>query len=343
MPPRPALLGLGAVGLGAAILQRRLRQRRAIDFADKTVVITGGSRGLGLVIARQLGAESAHLVLLARDRGELERAKDDLTRRGASVGIVVCDVRQRHQVEQSIAQIADAYGTIDVLINNAGVIQVGPIDHMTVSDFENAMATHFWGPLYAILATLPHMRRRGVGRIVNVSSIGGKIAVPHLLPYSASKFALAGLSEGLRAELAGQGIRVTSVYPGLMRTGSTYNALFKGQHQSEFAWFHTFDALPGVSIAAERAARQIIDACRHGDAQLVITLPARAATIANTVMPSIFAQAMTLTNTLLPAPSDTADATSRSGWQSFSALVPTRLTGLADRATRQNNEVPAAT
>ena len=94
-----------------------------------------------------------------------------------------------------------------MLVNNAGIIQVGPLEHMTIDDFEEAMATHFWGPLFTILAALPHMRGRGGRRIVNISSIGGKIAVPHLLPYTASKFALTGLSEGLRAELAGRASR----------------------------------------------------------------------------------------------------------------------------------------
>ena len=138
---------------------------------------------------------------------------------------------------------------MDVLVNNAGIIQVGPIDHMKIADFEDAMLTHFWGPLYAILAALPHMHREGAGRIVNISSIGGRISIPHLVPYSASKFALAGLSEGLRAELARHNIVVTSVYPGLMRTGSPVNAMFKGQRPQEYAWFAISDSLPLASIS----------------------------------------------------------------------------------------------
>jgi NAD(P)-dependent dehydrogenase (short-subunit alcohol dehydrogenase family) len=341
MASRSSLLALGAAAFALAVWQRMRRQERAINFSQTTVVITGGSRGLGLVLARQFGAEGAHVVLIARDRAELERAREDLKARGVSVSIIACDIRDRHQVEQSIAQVADAYGTIDVLVNNAGVIEVGPVEHLTLSDFEDAMATHFWGPLYAVVAALPHMRHRGAGRIVNVSSIGGKIAVPHLLPYSASKFALAGLSDGLRAELAREGIRVTSVFPGLMRTGSTYNARFKGQHREEFAWFHTADALPGLSMAAERAARQIVRACRYGDPELVLTLPARLAVILNAVTPGLFAEAMAITNTLLPGPAATADGTSRSGWQSTSDAAPTAITVLADRAAAQNNEVPA--
>src|SRR5262249_1627723 len=157
----------------------------------------------------------------------------------------------------------------------------GPVQHMSIADFEDALATHFWGPLYTILAAMPHMRRCGARRIVNISSIGGKIAVPHLVPYSASKFALTGLSEGLRAELAMDGFAVTTVCPGLMRTGSTYNAWFKGRRRREFAWFHFADSIPGVSIDAKRAARQIVDACRHGDSELVITPAARLGILMN--------------------------------------------------------------
>ena len=167
----------------------------------------------------------------------------------------------------------DRWTNVDVLINNAGVIQVGPLEHMEHEDFENAMATHFWGPLHLMLELIPSMRRRGFGRIVNISSIGGRVAVPHLAPYSASKFALTGLSDAVRAELAPYGIRVTTVCPGLMRTGSPMNAQVKGQHEAEYAWFAIADSLPGFSMSAERAADQILSACAHGDPELTISLP----------------------------------------------------------------------
>ncbi len=177
-------------------------------------------------MARQLADEGARLTLVARDDDELERAADDIRTRQpfAEVLTAIADIRTRDDGERVIAEVLDRYGRVDVLINNAGIIQVGPIDHMKLSDYEDAMNTHFWGPLYTIMAALPHMRRQGGGRIVNISSIGGRIAVPHLVPYSASKFALAGLSDGLRAELARDNIVVTTVFPGLMRTGSPLNA-----------------------------------------------------------------------------------------------------------------------
>ena len=154
---------------------------------------------------------------------------------------------------------------------------MGPLEHVTRADYEEAMAVHFWGPLHTIEAAVPHMRKQGGGRIANISSFGGKIGVPHMVPYCASKFALAGLSSALTPELARDNIAVTTVCPGLMRTGSPFNASFKGQHREEFAWFAVADSLPLLSTSGRRAAAQIVEAIRHGDAELVITWAAKLA------------------------------------------------------------------
>src|SRR6187401_336238 len=207
-------LAVGAMALGGAMVARTVRASRRIDFRGRSVVITGGSRGLGLVMARLLAAEGARLTIAARDQEELERAQEDLNGYAANpqdIAIVRCDVGVRADAERLVGDAAARFGTVDVLINNAGIIQVGPIEHMTHDDFERAMAVHFWGPLHTTLAALPMMRRQGSGRIVNISSIGGKIGVPHLVPYCASKFALTGLSDSLRAELLKDGISVTTV------------------------------------------------------------------------------------------------------------------------------------
>jgi NAD(P)-dependent dehydrogenase (short-subunit alcohol dehydrogenase family) len=333
------LASLFGIGLSAGVALKKLRSREAIDFNGKSVVITGGSRGLGLVMARLLADEGAQLSLLARDQAELKRAEEELVRRGAQVLTLVCDVRERGEVDRAIQQVIERYGRIDVLINNAGVIQVGPVEHMRVDDFENAMAVHLWGPLYTMLAVTPQMRLQGGGRIVNISSIGGKVAVPHLVPYSASKFALVGLSDGMRAELAKDAIRITTVCPGLMRTGSPPNVSVKGQHRSEYAWFAISDALPLVSIDADRAARQIIDACRHGDPELTITPQARLMAIANDLLPGLVAGVMALTNRLLPGPTSPQGDQAKTGWESQSAVAPSVLTRLSDRATVENNEI----
>ena len=337
------MLAFGAVGAGLILAAQMWRWRDPYDFAGKSVLITGGSRGLGLVMARELAAQGARLTLVARDEAELNRAADDIQTRQpfAEVLPAPADIRARYQAERAIAMAVERFGGIDVLINNAGVIQVGPIDHMKIADYEDAMLTHFWGPLYMMLAAIPHMRRQNAGRIVNISSIGGKISVPHLVPYSASKFALAGLSEGLRAELARHNIVVTSVYPGLMRTGSPVNAMFKGQRPQEYAWFAISDSLPLASISPERAARQIIRACRYGDAELIITVQAKMAVLAQTLAPELFADVMATINQLLPGPSMRDGDVAGDGRESESKFAgpSSTLTASTYDAAEKNNEM----
>ena len=333
-------LALGTAAVGAYLAMRAVKASR-YDFTDKVVVITGGSRGLGLVMARQLAREGARIVLLARDEEELQQALVDIRDQVPDVDVmaVQTDVRKRYDVERAVALVIERFGRVDAAINNAGIIQVGPMDHMAPSDYDDAMNTHFWGPLHVSLAVIPHMRRQGGGRIVNVSSIGGRIGVPHMVPYSASKFALSGLSDGLRAELARDNIAVTSVYPGLMRTGSPVNAQFKGRRSEEYTWFATADSLPGLTISAERAASQILRACQRGDAELVITIPAKLAILARTVAPELFARAMSAVNRMMPevTGSDgdrTEDGRAAGmGWESSKILAATYA------AARRNNEL----
>jgi len=335
-------LAAAGAGIGAAWLAWRLaRARHAISFADRVVVITGGSRGLGLVMARRFVTEGAHVVLIARDTGELARAQADLEGLGTgSVATVRCDVRRRGDVRAAVDTIIDRFRRVDVLINNAGVIQVGPMAHMTEDDFDNAMATHFWGPLHTMLEVLPGMRHRRFGRIVNISSIGGKVAVPHLGPYCASKFALVGLSDAMRAELDGDGIRVTTVTPGLMRTGSPVNAEFKGRHEQEFAWFKVASSLPGLTIDADRAAARIVEACRYGDPALTITPQAALLAAANMVAPGAVARAMMAVSRMLPRPDDSSGDQLKTGRQIAppERWVPPFATRLTDRAASANNE-----
>src|SRR6059058_5421806 len=145
-------LAASALTIGAALISRRVRAARTMDFRGRSVVITGGSRGLGLSMARELGRQGARITLAARDKDELERARADLASRGIDAFSEQCDVTNRDDAERLIAGTVERTGRIDVLINNAGVIQVGPLDHMRLADFEEAMAVHFWGPLYTTLA-----------------------------------------------------------------------------------------------------------------------------------------------------------------------------------------------
>jgi short-subunit dehydrogenase len=268
----------------------------------------------------------------------LERARASLAKVGADILAVPADVTDPGSVGNLIDAVRQRLGPIDVLINNAGVIEVGPAVTMSVADYEEAMATNFWGMLYPTLALLPEMRARRSGRIVNITSIGGKLGIPHLLPYSVSKFAAVGFSQGLRAEVAADGVKVVTVCPGLMRTGSPRNAIFRGQHRSEYAWFSISDALPGLSISAESAARRIVAACRRGDAEVLFPIPARLAAVLSAVAPGLTAGVLAAVNRLLPG-ADGGSGGRRQGSDSESRLSPSWLSRLGDRAAKKYNQI----
>jgi len=302
--------GLGLALVGSSVLSRA----RAADLHGQVAVVTGGSRGLGLLLARELAREGCHVVICARDEAELGRAREYLEREaeGVEVLTVVCDVSDRAQVERLIGAATARFGQVDILVNNAGIITVGPIQNMTLKDFENSMDIIYWGGVYATLAVLPAMPERRAGRIVTIGSVGGKVSVPHLLPYSAAKFATVGFSEGLRAELAGTGVTVTTIAPGLMRTGSPLNAFFAGRQEGEFAWFAAGDSLAFVSMDAERAARQIVAAARRGQAEKILSLPALLISLFHGVFPGTTSNLFGLVNRLiLPKPTGEGAALAR--------------------------------
>ena len=334
----PFPIKLIALGATAAAVRYAVRQKRRLDFAGKIVVISGASRGLGLELARGFADEGANIVLLARDEQRLKDSAREIEQHGVRVAALVCDVSREEQVRSAVTSIVRDFGAIDVLVNNAGNIQVGPSEHMDLEDYAEAMAVHFWGPLYLIKEVIPYMKQRHHGRIVNIASIGGTVAVPHLLPYVASKFALVGLSEGMRAELAKDGIHVTTVCPGLMRTGSHLNAFFKGQHKKEFALFSLANAF--LSTSSERAARQIIEACRYGSSHLIITPQARLLYLVNSVFPSLTAEIFGWVNRVLPGPRSAEGDILRRGSESRSAVAPSVLTRPADNAVSRNREEP---
>ena len=331
------LLFAGAILLVLWLISRAIRTAW-YRLRGRVVVISGGSRGLGLVLARYVCARGGNVALIARDPEELARAKADLAPHGSVVLTIECDLLDSEQIRSAVRRIIDRFGKIDILINNAGIIEVGPLEHMRPEDFDRAMRLHFWAPLELISQIVPEMRIWGGGRIVNISSIGGKIAVPHMAPYSASKFALTGLSDAVRAELARDNIHVTTVAPGMMRTGSHVNAKFKGKHDKEFAWFAASAGAPLLSMNANRAARKILAACRRGQPSLILTFAARAAILGNALFPNLTGYAMKFANRLLPGPGGEEGNKSRAGSQ-LRRLPPEWLTRRADRATEKNNEV----
>lgn len=336
---RNSLIGVAAAALGTAWLASSLvRSKRTIDLQNKVVLITGGSRGLGLVLAREFAAENAKIAICARDSEELENAKRDLETRGANVLTMPCDVTNKADIKQFVDAVRAEFGRVDVLINNAGTIQVSPIEHLTEADYEESLRTHFWAPFYFISEVLPEMRDRKAGRIVNISSIGGKMPIPHMNAYVTGKFALSGFSEGLRTELIKDGIYVTTVCPGMIRTGSPRNAFFKGRNEEEYAWFKTGDSIPGLSTSAEDCARQIVTATKRGDAELIVTLPAVLAAAFHGVAPGISSEVNSIVNGFLPLPGGIGEARTQ-GKNSESRLSNNVFTQLTDEAAKDNNQM----
>jgi NAD(P)-dependent dehydrogenase (short-subunit alcohol dehydrogenase family) len=227
---------------------------------------------------------------------------------------------------------------VDVLVNNAGVIQVGPLEHMTTEDFENSMATHFWGPLHLMYEIVPGMRRRGFGRIVNISSIGGRLAVPHLAPYCAGKFALAGLSDAVRAELARSTGCASPPWSGTDADRIADQRGHEGAARGGVRLVRDLGLAAGAVDFGERAARQILDACRHGDPDLIITTQARMAIAAAHLAPALSARVMMLADRMLPGPGGAPGDRHRKGRDSASKWAPSAATILTDRAAEANNE-----
>lgn len=349
-------------GLGTLALLRSRRKRLAIvpalasgylltrilietttpdSFRGQSAVITGGSRGLGLAIARELVNENCNVTLLARDEDELKRAKTQLEKlnRG-QVHIVVCDVTDNQELARAINEAADIHDGIDLLINNAGTIVVGPWESMTQQDFEAQMNIHLYATMNAVRVALPFLRQKTSGkRIVNICSMGGRIAVPHMMPYDTSKFALAGFSQGLATELYDEGISVTTIYPGVMRTGSPIQAIFKGEHEKEFAWFQSVDVMPGLSTAAQTAAQKIIEAARERRFELMPFLPAKLRFAVSSFFPELVAYTLVLVNRLMP---DGQSGEYKTGAQSRKIFDRSILTKIfkssASKAEKESNQ-----
>ena len=208
---------------------------------------------------------------------------------------------------------------------------------MELREYEEAINTHYWGPLHTTEAVLPSMRKRRAGRIVNIASIGGKVSIPHLLPYSASKHALVGLSEGYRAELLKDNIYVTTVCPGLIRTGSPKNAIFKGRHREEQSWFTISDSLPITAMSVQETAAAILNATRYGRGTVVLSLPAKLLAGLNGLLPELVSDVSGLINRWLPEAGGIGDERA-TGYESESRWSPSFMTKLTERAAARNNQ-----
>jgi NAD(P)-dependent dehydrogenase (short-subunit alcohol dehydrogenase family) len=275
------------VATGAAVLVVRAVRNRKLAPIDPNaprpvVLVTGGSRGLGLAIATRFARNPVRLVLASRNLVELQQAQETLLAQYAHLRpedfhLVAADLSQPEEAQRLIDEAIERYGRIDVLVNNAGIIDVGPIESQTLEIFERTMQVNFFAALYTTWAALPHLRKQTPlvemrrASIVNIASIGGKLAVPHMLPYSAAKFALVGFSEGLHAELRHKGIRVTTVCPGLMRTGGEDHVNIVGDVEFERRWFTFAVKTPGLSVSTKYAANRIFHAVACGRAEITIS------------------------------------------------------------------------
>lgn len=263
-----------------------------------SALVVGASRGLGLLIAGQLLERGYHVVIAARDEDALRRARDLLGSPDRTASYV-CDVTDRAAVA-AMVQWCEDRAPLDVVITVAGIIQVGPAELMTLDQFDRAIATMTVGPINVAWTALPAMRARGRGRIGTVTSVGGMVGAPHMLPYVAAKFGAVGFSDGLAAELAGTGVTATTIVPGLMRTGSPEQAMFMGNAPAEFAWFGTAASLPLVSMDADRAAARIVSAVLRGAPIVVLTPMAWLAIRVRGLLPGTTTRLMGVVKRLLP-------------------------------------------
>jgi NAD(P)-dependent dehydrogenase (short-subunit alcohol dehydrogenase family) len=307
-------VGIAALGVAAAAGAFAWRRGAGDSLAGEVALVTGGSRGLGYLLARQLLQEGCRVVICGRDGETLERAVARLSQEtGGDIVGWPCDVGNAEGVERLVSKTLTHFGRIDIVINNAGIIQVGPIETLNLADFQRTMDADYWGAVHTTLAILPHMRRRGTGRIVNITSIAAHVAVPHLASYNGPKHAKLGFSEGLATEVGRNGISVTTVVPGLMRTGSPIHADFRGQPEKEYAWFAISDILPVSAMSAERAARRIVRAIRRREARVTLTWQAKLLRMAHDLAPSAIGRALRMVNGVLPSADGRPSADPRPG------------------------------
>ncbi|WP_116114616.1 SDR family NAD(P)-dependent oxidoreductase [Austwickia chelonae] len=311
--------------------------------AAPVAVVAGASRGLGLLICRELAVRGCRVVGLSRSEESLAQARHRMAEWGHELHTYRADVTDAEGLNAVVARVGAEIGDIEVAIHVAGVIQVGPAESMTREHYATCIDIMLWGPINLALAVLPGMRARRRGRIGVVTSIGGKISVPHLLPYSTAKFGALGFTEGLRADLSGSGVTATTIVPGLMRTGSHLAAQFTGDQAKEYAWFAPGACLPLIAMDAERAASKIADGVLTGRGMVVLSPLAQVAVRVAGALPSMTGTVLGLGGRLLPGPpagDPTASGTVDGRTARAMADAPwlERLTGAGDKAASRFGE-----
>ncbi len=303
-------------------------------------LVLGASRGLGLLVATELGRAGHDLAVVARSAEELDDARPQLEATGVRVVTLPADLSARPQAEACVDAAARELGGLDVLVACAGVIQVGPLEALRVEDIAEVHDDVFWATVFPVLRAAEVMRRAGSGRIGIVGSVGGAVPAPHLLAYTAAKYAVRGFSEALRTELAPHGVTVTTLMPGLMRTGSPRQALVAGDREREYRWFAALDSLPLLSTSAPRAARVIVAATLAGRAERFLTPAAVVGARLHGLAPGLTTRLSGLAARLLPGPG------SDPGAPAAGRTLPTQpgwfraLTTLTRRAEARHQPTP---
>lgn len=226
----------------------------------ETVLVTGASSGIGRMTALAMAQAGARLALVARRTDRLVEVVAEIRARGGVAEAFPCDVAVPGAMETAVRGCIDLYGRLDVLVNNAGVGFFATVEQTTVEDLDQILAVNLKGTFHGIHAALPVMRRQGAGHIINVASTAGRRGSPYVGAYCASKFAVVGLTESLRVELLGSGIRVSLVCPGATRTEFFDVARRRTQHHR---------GLVGPVESAERVAARIVKLVRRPRAEVI--------------------------------------------------------------------------
>tara|TARA_R110001592_G_scaffold357416_1_gene660475 strand:+ start:27036 stop:27770 length:735 start_codon:yes stop_codon:yes gene_type:complete len=216
---------------------------------DKVIIITGASSGIGAAAARLLASRGAKLMLAARREEQLAKLSADIESAGGEAVYRVTDVTSREQVEALAQATLQRFDRIDVIINNAGLMPLSPLDQLKVDEWDRMVDVNIKGVLYGIAAVLPHMRSRKQGHVINVSSVAGHKVFPAGAVYSGTKFAVRAISEGLRQESNGE-IRVSIISPGAVATELTSTI-------SDPALLNRLNTLYADAIDSDAVARAI--------------------------------------------------------------------------------------
>jgi short-subunit dehydrogenase len=249
-----------------------------LDLTGARTVLTGASSGIGHALARRLAAQGARLVLASRNEERLASLADAIRARGGSAVVVPTDVADPAQRVRLVEQAVTALGGLDVLINNAGVGARGPFEDATEERLRQVMEINFFGTTELTRLVLPHLRRGHNPMIVNVASVLGRRAIPGMTEYCASKFAMVGWSEGLRAELAQHGIHVLVVCPGGIETEFDTHMI---EQRTRPTWRDRRRMSP------DRCAQLIVSAMRRRANEVIITTTAKLVVWLNRLSPRL--------------------------------------------------------